>query len=403
MPAFRYKAATIDGKVVDKTVIADSKASLKDQVTKEGFYILSITPAEKSSLLSFQLSKRKRFKEKDFFSFNQEFSVLIESGFSVVAALDAIIEKDAQSELNDILKDIREDIAGGESLSEAFGKYSHLFTNLYAATLKAGEKSGDIPSAISRYIEYLKKVAEIKKKVVSASVYPVILTVVSIFVLFFLVIYVVPSISGSFFESGTELPWITNLLVNVSNALRSNVLYLLATIAILSALYFYYSKKDFIKIKTDRLIVKSPFFGELYMQYMTSRLTRTLATLLSSGTSIPDSLRLSIDTMTNLFIKTKLQEVIKKIEQGESFAESLSSTTIFPRLAIKMITAGESSGSLERVLDNTADFYDSGVETKLTVLTSAIEPALMVIMGLLIGFIVLAMYLPIFQLAGTIG
>jgi len=403
MPAFRYKAATIDGKVVDKTVIADSKASLKDQVTKEGFYILSITPAEKSSLLSFQLSKRKRFKEKDFFSFNQEFSVLIESGFSVVAALDAIIEKDAQSELNDILKDIREDIAGGESLSEAFGKYSHLFTNLYAATLKAGEKSGDIPSAISRYIEYLKKVAEIKKKVVSASVYPVILTVVSIFVLFFLVIYVVPSISGSFFESGTELPWITNLLVNVSNALRSNVLYLLATIAILSALYFYYSKKDFIKIKTDRLIVKSPFFGELYMQYMTSRLTRTLATLLSSGTSIPDSLRLSIDTMTNLFIKTKLQEVIKKIEQGESFAESLSSTTIFPRLAIKMITAGESSGSLERVLNNTADFYDSGVETKLTVLTSAIEPALMVIMGLLIGFIVLAMYLPIFQLAGTIG
>ena len=403
MPAFRYKAATIDGKVVDKTVIADSKASLKDQVTKEGFYVLSITPAEKSSLFPLQLSKQKRFKEKDFFSFNQEFSVLIESGFSVVAALDAIIEKDIQSELNDILRDIREDIAGGESLSEAFSKYSHLFTNLYAASLKAGEKSGNIPSAISRYIEYMKKVAEVKKKVVSASVYPIILTVVSIFVLFFLVIYVVPSISVSFFESGAELPWITNLLVEASNALRSNVLYLVIAIAILSGLYVYYSKKDFVKIKIDRLIINSPFFGELYMQYMTSRLTRTLATLLSSGTSIPDSIRISSDTMTNLFIKTKLQEVIKMIEQGESFAESLSSTTIFPRLSIKMIAAGESSGSLETVLNNIADFYDSSVETKLTVLTSAIEPALMVVMGLLIGLIVLAMYLPIFQLAGTIG
>jgi len=128
-----------------------------------------------------------------------------------------------------------------------------------------------------------------------------------------------------------------------------------------------------------------------------------MATLLNSGTSIPDSIRISNDTMTNLLIKKKLTEVIKMVEQGESFAESLSHTTVFPRLAVKMISAGESSGSLESVLNNIADFYDSSVETKLTVLTSAIEPALMVIMGLLIGLIVLAMYLPIFQLAGTIG
>jgi len=223
MPAFRYKAATIDGKVVEKTVIADSKASLKEQVTKDGNFVLSVTHAEKNSIFPLELRKRKRFKEKDFFSFNQEFSVLIESGFSVVAALDAIIEKDVQSELNDILSEIRDDIASGESLSGAFGKYSHLFSNLYAASLKAGEQSGNIASAISRYIEYMKKIAEIKKKVISASVYPVILTVVSIFVLFFLVIFVVPSISSSFFESGTELPWITNLLVKTSNAMRSNI------------------------------------------------------------------------------------------------------------------------------------------------------------------------------------
>jgi len=185
--------------------------------------------------------------------------------------------------------------------------------------------------------------------------------------------------------------------------MRSNFIYILGAVVTLAALFFYFTKNDIIKIKIDRLVIKSPFFGGLYMQYMTSRLTRTLATLLNSGTSIPDSIRIASDTMTNLFIKEKLTETIKMIEQGESFADSLSLANIFPRLTIKMIAAGESSGSLERVLNNIADFYDSSVETKLTVLTSAIEPALMVIMGLLIGMIVLAMYLPIFQLAGTIG
>ncbi|MBW2219988.1 MAG: type II secretion system F family protein [Deltaproteobacteria bacterium] len=403
MPTFRYRAATLNGRVIEKTVIADSKASLKDQLEKKGDFVLNIKQAKKGTIFPIEFRKQKRFKEKDFFSFNQEFSVLIESGFSVVSALNAIIEKDVQSELNDILSEIREDISSGDSLSEAFGKYSHLFSNLYSASLKAGEKSGNIPSALLRYIEYMKKVAEIKKKVVSASVYPIILTAVSIFVLFFLVIYVVPAISGSFFESGTKLPWITNILVTASNAIRSNFGYFFAVIFFASVIFFYFSKKDYVKIKIDMLKLKTPFLGELYTQYMTSRLSRTMATLLNSGTSLPDSISISCDTVNNILIRQRLIEVKKMIEQGEGFAESLRLTKVFPRLAIKMISAGESGGALERVLNNIADFYDNNVEEKLTVLTSAIEPALMVIMGLLIGLIVLAMYLPIFQLAGTIG
>ncbi len=403
MPTFRYKAATHNGRVIEKTIIADSKASLKDQLEKEGSFVLNIKQAKKGTIFPIEFRIHRRFKEKDFFSFNQEFSVLIESGFSVVSALDAIIEKDVRSELNDILSEIREDISSGESLSGAFGKYSHIFSNLYAASLKAGEKSGNIPSALSRYIEYMKKIAEIKKKVVSASVYPVILTTVSIFVLFFLIIYVVPAISGSFIESNTKLPWITNLLMNAGNMMRSNYLYFITVIVSVSILFFYLSKKDNVKKIIAALKLKAPFFGELYTHYMTSRLSRTMATLLNSGTSLPNSISISCDTVNNILIRQKLIEVIKMIEQGEGFAESLKLTKVFPRLAIKMISAGESGGALERVLNNIADFYDNSVDTKLTILTSAIEPALMVIMGLLIGLIVLAMYLPIFQLAGTIG
>lgn len=403
MPTFRYKAATHDGRVIEKTVIADSKASLKDQIEKEGNFTLSIKQAKKTAFFPIEFKKHKRFKDKDFFSFNQEFSVLIESGFSVVAALDAVIEKDTPSGLNDILREIREDISGGESLSGAFGKYAHIFSNLYAASLKAGEKSGNIPSALSRYIDYMKKIAEIKKKVISASVYPAVLTIVSIFVLFFLVIYVVPAISGSFFESGADLPWITTLLVNASNAVRLHFWYILIAICSAAVLLFHISKKEKVKTFLDTLVLGIPFLGELYVHYMTSRLSRTMATLLNSGTSLPDSISIACDTVGNILIRKKLLNAIKMIEEGKSFAESLALTKVFPRLAIKMISAGESGGALERVLNNVADFYDGNVDTKLTVLTSIIEPALMVIMGLLIGLIVLAMYLPIFQLAGTIG
>ncbi|MCK5613043.1 type II secretion system F family protein [Candidatus Pacearchaeota archaeon] len=385
-------------------MIADSVNSLKKQLESDGKFVLEIRRSHGfRALLESAKFPRRRFKSKDLFSFNQQFLVLIKSGVTIVSALDTIIEQDDKSELNKLLKDIREDISSGESLSEAFGKYAHFFSNLYISSLQTGEKSGALPLALTRYLEYMKKTAEIKKKVISASIYPIILIAASIFVITFLMIYVVPVIAETFLETSTQLPLITLTLLSVSGMIKSNLLYtFLFGIFILSSIVTL-RKTEAGKIQIDKLKLMIPFFGELYINYSISKLSRAIATMLEGGTPLVDSVKISSGTLNNQILRLRLEDVKRNIEQGKGFSESLSLAGTFPKMAVRMIDAGERSGVLDQVLNDVADFYDNDVDVKLSVLTSAIEPVLMAFMGLLIGLIVLALYLPIFQLAGTIG
>jgi type IV pilus assembly protein PilC len=341
-------------------------------------------------------------KLKDFFIFNQEFVVLIKAGLPIIQALNAIIKKGEKDELTDILTNIRNDVSGGRSLSEAFRNYSHVFSNLYIVSLQSGEKSGNIGLAISRYIEYIKKVAEIRQKIISASVYPVILMTVSVFALLFLLVFVVPSFTSSYFDSGTELPKLTLFLVNISNILKSYFLYLCVMMAAAVIGFRYAIRSDAFRMYLDKMKLKVPFLGTMYIHYSVSKLSRTLATILKGGTPLVESIRISSGIIENNLLRDSLVRVAGSIEKGAGFSESLAESKLFPSLALRMIEAGESSGALEQVLEDIAEFYDRDVDTKISVLTSSIEPALMVVMGLIIGFIVLAMYMPIFQMAGTI-
>lgn len=388
------------GRIVEKTITADSKAILIKRLKKEGNFVLEIRRKEEFGSLKKEISRR-RIKANDLLSFNREFSVLIRTGLSIVAALDAVIAKGEESELSKILKKIRDDITAGESLSGAFGKYSNIFSKLYVASLQAGEKSGNIPLAISRYIEYIKKMSDIKQKVISASVYPLILVMASFFVLLFLLIFVVPVLTESFLESDTQLPFITVILVNFSTSLKSYIFYILFLLICSAAGFYYFKKTDFGRLCVDRWKLNIPFLGDLYLHYSISKLTRTLNTVLSGGIPLVEAVKLSSSTLNNHFLKLRFDEVVKSLEEGEGFSESLLKTKVFPSMTVRMISAGESGGALEQVLEDIADFYASDVDIKLSILTSAIEPALMVIMGFIIGFIVLAMYMPIFQLAGA--
>ncbi|MBC2693960.1 MAG: type II secretion system F family protein [Desulfobacteraceae bacterium] len=400
MPIFYCKMTEMGGRIVEETITADSKAILIKRLKKEGNFVLEIRREEGFGSLKKGISRR-RIKANDLLSFNREFSVLIRTGLSIVAALDAVIEKDEESELSKILKKIRDDITAGESLSGAFRKYSNIFSKLYVASLQAGERSGNIPLAISRYIEYIKKMSDIKQKVISASVYPLILVMASFFVLLFLLIFVVPVLTESFLGSDTQLPFITVILVNFSTGLKSYVFYVLFLLICLVAGFYYFKKSDFGRLCVDRWKLNIPFLGDLYLHYSISKLTRTLNTVLSGGIPLVETVKLSSGTLNNHFLKLRLDGVVKSMEEGESFSASLLKTKAFPSMAVRMIFAGESGGALEQVLDDIADFYASDVDIKLSILTSAIEPALMVIMGFIIGFIVLAMYMPIFQLAGA--
>lgn len=402
MPSFRCKIVTPDGRTVEKILVGESRLGLKEHLEREGNFVIAVKGADGlASIVSGQRTG-KRIKLKDLLVFNQEFSVLIKAGLPVVGALNIIIEKGGRDELTRVLIDIRNDVNAGASLSEAFGKYSHLFSTLYVSSLKAGEKSGNISSAILRYIEYIKKVAEIRKKIVSASVYPLILTLVSIFTILFLLVYVVPSFTGTYFATGTQLPTLTLFLVSFSNTVKDHFIYLILFAIALFVAYRAYSRTEKGRIAMDRFKLSIPFLGSIYIQYALSKMTRTLATVLQGGMPLLDSLRLSTGTVDNTFLKLKLKEAAEDIEKGSGFSESVSKTGAFPKLALGMLEAGEKSGALEQVLNDISDFYDSEIDERLSVLTSSIEPALMIIMGLVIGFIVLAMYMPIFQMAGTV-
>ncbi len=403
MNAFQCKAADLNGRIIEKKIVADSKVSVQKALEREGYFALEINKVGGMLDPIRHLQGLQGLKAKDFLFFNQEFSVLIKAGLSIVGALDVIIEKGDKSKLAVILRKIRNDISRGESISGAFGKYPATFPGLYIASLTAGEENGDLPAAISRYIEYIKSTDRIRQKVISSSSYPVILLTVSCFVLIFLLVYVVPSLTESFFETDTQLPVITSLLLNVSSVVKSGFFYIIFIIAGLLAALVYYAKTKNGKMFLDRFKINIPFLGELYLNYAISKLTRTLSTVLSGGTPLVESIRISSGALNNAFLELRLADTVMDIKKGTGFADSLLNADFFPKLALRMISAGESSGALEQVLSDIADFYENSVDTKLSVLTSAIEPALMVIMGLVIGFIVLAIYMPIFQLASSIS
>jgi type IV pilus assembly protein PilC len=393
---------TPDGNYVKKTIAADSRDDLQWRLEKDGHFVYRIRREDRLRLTLGGEPRSKKFKIRDFFSFNKEFAVLIRTGMPIVAALDAIIEKSEPSELNNILQQVRYDVSTGESLSDAFAKYPRIFSNLYISSLQAGEKSGNIPEALIKHVAYLKQMMALRRKLISASVYPLILVTVSVAVLFLLLIYVVPAFTKTYFESGTQLPAITMVLINVSNGIKNNFIYLALLAILMTAGWAHAARQETLRIHMDQWLIKVPYIGRLYISYATALFLRTVAMVLTAGAPLIESVRIASGTLNNLFLRNKLIQVVRRITEGLGFSEALDETEAFPHLAIRMIAAGESGGELEQVLLDAADFYDDEVDVKLTVISSTIEPALMIIMGLLIGFIVLAMYMPIFQLAGTI-
>jgi type IV pilus assembly protein PilC len=401
MPAFRCKYMTPQGKYLKKVLTADSKTDLRWRLEREGHFVYKIKRAGRLRPGTGRPSPRGGFTSADFFSFNKEFAVLLRTGLPVVAALDAITEKSAPGEFLEVLRQVRYDVSTGESLSEAFAKYPRHFSHVYVSALQAGERSGNIPDALLRHIDYLKKARILRRKMITASVYPLILTLTSIFVLGLLMVYVVPAFTKTYFDAGTELPWLTRVLVETSQGLKAHSGILLALCGLGVAGLVLAARNDTTRLGLDQLRLNLPLVGGIQMTYATAQLFRTVATILGSGTPLLEAVRIAAGSQGNLFLRERLQEVVGRLEEGAMLSEALEEAEVFPRLSVRMVAAGESGGALEQVLGDVADFYDDELENRLNLLTSAVEPILMLIMGLLIGFIVVAMYLPIFQLAGT--
>ena len=401
MPSYQCKIGTADGRVVDKVYESTTRDKLQANLEEQGFHVFLI---RRQPLIFFRGDQHKstRVTGRRFLLFNQELLVLLRSGLPILQIFDTQIEQMEAGSFRNIISEIREEIRGGSSLSDAFAKFPNFFSPLYIASIQAGEKTGDLRETMSRFLEYQKCVETIRAKVRSASFYPLLLTTAAAIVVIFLMFFVVPRFTQIYADANVELPLMTRALIGISELIGSYWYLILIILIVAAPLIKSLLHSSRGRLRVDRFLLRVPFVGGLKTDYALSGFTRTLGTILASGTSLVPAMQMSRGTLNNLSLEKKTVKAIQRVEEGSSLSDSLGRTGFFPPLALRMLSVGETSGSLTEMLNDIADYYEAEVEQRLTKLTTMIEPILMVIMGLMIAFIIVAMYIPIFQLAGTV-
>jgi len=402
MALFTCKIGAADGKIINRDVEAADAAVLKKSLEDQGFFIFELKKKPFQFLFDKGI-KRRKIDNKSLLTFNQEMLVLIKAGMPIMQVLDAILERHDDGKLSEVLQQVREDVKSGAALSVAMEKHGNVFPYLYVASIRAGERTGDLPQTIRRYIQYLKRVDGIRKKIVAALLYPAILVVFAGMAIALLLVYVVPTFSQVYADSGSQLPFLTQLLITFTSLLRRLSLVIVAVIALLTYLFQSWKKTENGHFIFDRFKLTVPLIGDVLTKYSVSGFTRTLATVLGSGIPIIESLRMSIGTLDNVYMEKKLFEAVRFIEEGGRLSVALERINIMPPLALRMLGVGETTGGLEDMLIDISDYLEDELEERMKIVTTAIEPAIMLVMGVVIGVIIVAMYLPIFKIAGTVG
>ncbi len=402
MTIYNCKLGSSDDKIVEKEFEAANQEMLRQSLEEQGFFVFEIKKKPFQFLWEKGLVRRK-LDTKEFIAFNQELLVLLKAGLPIIHALDTILEKSDKGKLAEILHEVREDIKGGAALSDSLEKHSRVFSHLYIATIRAGEKTGDLPQTIRRYLTYLKRVEGFKKKVYSAIIYPAIILSLACIVVTFLLLYVVPTFSKIFADAGSQLPLPTLILITFTTMLKRYILVVVGIIIAAIVLFRRFSMTDQGSFLIDGWKLRLPFLGELFSKYAVAGFSRTFATVLGSGIPIVESMKMSVGTLNNKVLERRLLEAVIRVEEGTTLSAALERVKIMPPIALRMMGVGETTGALEVMLEEISEYFEEEIDRKLHVLTTAIEPAIMIIMGLVIGGIIITMYLPIFKIAGTVG
>ncbi|MFA7060060.1 MAG: type II secretion system F family protein [Pedobacter sp.] len=402
MALYTCKLGASDGKILHRELEASEPQLLRKSLEEQGFYVFEVKKKPLQFLLDKGL-KRRRIDNRSLLTFNQEMLVLIKAGMPIIQILDTILERHDNDKFSEILRQVREDVKGGAALSAALEKHGRIFPHLYVASIRAGERTGDIAHTIRRYIQFLKRVDVIRKKVVTALFYPSILVVVAFMAITLLLLYVVPTFSQVYSDAGSQLPLPTQLLITFTSFLKRY--FLMGVLLVIAGAVAYRSwiATESGRYKFDSLKLIIPYAGEIFVKYSVASFSRTLATVLGSGIPIIESLRMSIGTLNNVYMEKKLFEAVKFVEEGGRLSTAFERANIMPSLALRMLGVGEATGSLEDMLVDIADYLEDELEERMHLLTTAIEPAIMLVMGVVIGGIIIAMYLPIFKIAGTVG
>lgn len=401
MPEFVCRVADDRGQIMNRVETAGSEMELRDRYSQAGLYLYSIHPRAGLAGLIPSGSGSKKIKMDEFLVFNQQFITLIKAGLPILKVLDLLSGHIAQPSMRSSLHEIRERVKGGALLSEAFREQG-IYPEIYTTSLMAGEKSGNLEEVLGRYISYQRTAQTVKKKLLASLVYPALLVGMVMLLLTFLVTYVIPSFAELYRTMAQELPPITQFLVSFTELFRNAWIAIIVTLAISAVALWSWSRTDAGGQALDRVKSKLPGIGPIWTKFQVAQFSRILATLIAGGIPLVQALETARQSVSSALLRRTLEIATQQVREGRALHQGLAQTGFFPGLAIEMVEVGESSGALNPMLNGVADFFEEDVSTVLTALLSLIEPALLIFMGAVVGFILLALYMPIFSLAGRI-
>jgi type IV pilus assembly protein PilC len=397
MPYFLCRLATEEGSVVSQTFLASSFEECRKHFEKEGFCVLSVKRDWKRIKIPV-LPFGKKIKDRDFIMINQELVALIKAGYPILKCIQIIVKRVKNIHLKELLMKIENEIRGGKSLSEAFVPYEKNFSQVYIASLMAGERSGNLAGTINRYIDYAKVISQTKANIRSALTYPTLLVVFAFILLMILINFILPRFIAFYADFETELPAITRGLLSFSQSLRANFPFLIGFVIVLYLVYSLLKKNEKVLVIRDRLKLKIPYGGSILVESGVSLFSRTLGLLLEAGISLVSAVGLANHAVPNYFILRKSRQLPELIKDGKSLSESLSRIDFFPPLSLDMIRIGETSANLEGMLNDVSDYYDERIQAKIDTFVSLIEPIVIIFMGLIVAAMLLSVYLPIFNI-----
>ena len=403
MAEFVVKYADGRGQIHQQVAPAASEKDLRDRYSQQGFLIYSVKPRTASGLAATGLfRRRKKLNLEKFLIFNQQFVTLIRAGLPILKGLDLLAERLTDPALEPYIKSVRDEVRGGTLLSEAF-RQQGIFPKMYVTSVMAGEKSGSLTEVLDRYISYQRIALAVRKKVMVSLMYPCVLIVLVVLLMVFLVTYVVPTFATLYTTMNAKLPVMTVWLIAIGTTARSYILVFAGALVAGIFLFRWWARRESARLTLDRIKLKMPVAGDIWLKYQVAQLSRILGTLLTGGIPLVQAMETAADSLNTPILKRAIEAAGKSVREGQPLSGSLKASRMFPGLAVDMIEVGESTVALPAMLNSVAEFFEEDVNTRMTATLSLVEPAIMIVMGSFVAFVLISLYLPIFSLADTIG
>jgi type IV pilus assembly protein PilC len=399
MAEYVLKYADARGQIHQQVTAASSEKELRDKYSSQGFLVYSVKA--RSAAGAGWFTRRQKLNLEKFLIFNQQFVTLVRAGLPILKGLDLLADRLTDPKLGAHVKAARDDVRNGTLLSEAF-RARVIFPKIYVSSVMAGEKSGALTEVLDRYVAYQKTALAVRKKILVSLMYPCVLMVLAVLLMVFLVTFVVPRFASLYESFHTDLPTITRVLISVGNAAQSYALGGLGALVAVVVAFRWWSRRESARTLLDRVKLKMPLFGEIWLKYQVAQLARILSTLLTGGIPLVQAMETAAESLNTPLLQRAVDTAGKSVREGQPLSGSLKASGLFPGLAIDMIEVGESTGALPQMLNSVAEFFEDDVGTRMQAVLSLIEPAIMLVMGAFVAFVMVALYLPIFSLADSI-